>query len=68
MRIGLDMASLALKRLVSTVVIVTGDSDLVPAMKFARREGLRVYLDTLGSRHIRPELKLHADRVLTGKA
>ena len=64
MRIGLDIASLALKRLVSTVVLVTGDSDLVPAMKFARREGLRVYLDTLGGHHVRPELRIHADRIL----
>ena len=64
MRIGLDVASLALKRLVSTIVIVTGDSDLVPAMKLARREGLRVILDTIRSAQIRPELKLHADRIL----
>jgi uncharacterized LabA/DUF88 family protein len=64
MRIGLDIASLALKQLVCTIVIVTGDSDLVPAMRFARREGLRVFLDTLGNRSVRPELKLHADRVL----
>jgi uncharacterized LabA/DUF88 family protein len=64
MRIGLDIASLALKRLVSTIAIVSGDSDLVPAMKLARREGLRVYLDTLGSTHVRPELKTHADVVL----
>ena len=64
MRIGLDIASLALKRLVSTIVVVSGDSDLVPAMKLARREGLRVYLDTLGSRQVRRELKIHADRVI----
>ena len=64
MRIGLDIASLALKRLVTLIVIVTGDSDLVPAMKLARREGLRVYLDSLGNRQIRPELKKHADRIL----
>lgn len=64
MRIGLDIASLALKQLVSTIVLVTGDSDLVPAMRFARREGLRVYLDTLGNQSVRPELKLHADIVL----
>jgi uncharacterized LabA/DUF88 family protein len=63
MRIGLDIASLALKRLVSTIVVVSGDSDLVPAMKLARREGLRVYLDPLGF-HVRPELKIHADRIL----
>ena len=64
MRIGLDIASLALKRLVSTIVLVTGDSDFVPAMKLARREGLRVLLDPLGSVHVRPELKVHADRVI----
>jgi uncharacterized LabA/DUF88 family protein len=64
MRIGLDIASLALKRLVSAIVIVSGDSDLVPALKLARREGLRVYLDSLGNRRIRPELKKHADRIL----
>lgn len=64
MRIGLDIASLALKRIVDAIVLVTGDSDLVPAMKLARREGLRVYLDTVGQRHVRPELKKHADRVL----
>ena len=64
MRIGLDIASLAIKRLVSAIVVVSSDSDLVPAMKPARREGLRVYLDTLGGTHVRSELKIHADRVL----
>ena len=64
MRLGLDIASLALKRLVSVIVIVSGDSDLVPAMKLARREGLRVFLDTAGSKQVRRELKIHADRVL----
>jgi uncharacterized LabA/DUF88 family protein len=65
MRIGLDIAALALKRLVGTIVLVTGDSDLVPAMKLARREGLRVYLDTIGRPHVRPELKKHADQVIS---
>lgn len=64
MRIGLDIASLALKRLVSGIVVVSADSDLVPAMKLARREGLRVYLDALGVTYVRPELKIHADRIL----
>lgn len=64
MRIGLDVASLALKRLVGTITLVSGDSDLVPAMKLARIEGLRVLLDTLGSKTVRPELKIHADQIL----
>ena len=63
MRIGLDIASLALKRLVSAIVLVTGDADLIPAMKLARREGLRVMLDPMGRTEVRSELKIHADRV-----
>ena len=63
-RIGLDIASLSLKRLVNLIVLVTGDADLVPAMKFARREGVRLYLDTLGAKHVRAELKVHADVIL----
>lgn len=63
LRIGLDVAWLAIKRIVHTIVLVTGDSDFVPAMKFARREGLRVYLDTMGH-GVRPGLVEHADFVL----
>ena len=64
-RIGLDIASLALKRLVSVLVLVTGDADMVPAMKLARREGVRVFLDTVVTRSVRSELKIHADLVLS---
>lgn len=64
MRIGLDMAALALKRLVQAVVVVTGDADIAPAMRFARREGLRTYLHTMGFDGVRPLLKAHADIVL----
>ncbi|MEJ1967108.1 MAG: NYN domain-containing protein [Rhizomicrobium sp.] len=39
LRIGLDIARLALREMVNIIVVVTGDSDLVPAFKFARREG-----------------------------
>lgn len=63
LRIGLDIARLALRRLVETLVVVSGDSDLVPAFKFARREGLRVFLDHLGG-PVKRELKAHADIVL----
>ncbi len=63
LRVGLDIARLALLHLVDTIVVVTGDSDFVPAFKFARREGVRVYLVTL-DHGVRPELKAHADIVL----
>lgn len=63
LRIGLDIAHLALREMVSAIVVVTGDSDLVPAFKFARREGCRVYLDHMGH-SVRRELKVHADLIL----
>ena len=60
MRIGLDMAALTLKRHADVIVLVAGDSDFVPAMKFARREGAQLFLVTLGHA-IRPEMHEHAD-------
>jgi len=54
---------MSIKRLVEVIVLVSGDSDLVPAMKFARKEGVRVYLEAMGH-GVRRELKAHADFVL----
>lgn len=62
-RIGLDIATIAIKRLAAILVLVTGDSDFVPAMKLARKEGMRVYLECMGH-GVRAELKAHADFVL----
>lgn len=64
LRLGLDIARLSIRAQADTLVVVTGDSDLVPAFKFARREGLRVYLDVLGARSVMRALKVHVDRVL----
>jgi uncharacterized LabA/DUF88 family protein len=63
LRIGLDIARVSLRALVSSVVVVTGDSDLIPAFKFARREGIRVYLDHMGH-GVKRGLKVHADLIL----
>ncbi len=63
LRIGLDMARLALRETVRAVIVVTGDSDFVPAFKFVRREGVKVILDPLG-RDVRVDLKAHADIVV----
>lgn len=62
MRVGLDMARLALKETVRSVIVVTGDSDFVPAFKFARREGVKVILETMGH-NVRTELRAHSDIV-----
>ena len=60
MRIGLDIASLAYKRLVSQIILIAGDSDFVPAAKHARREGIDFILDPMWQ-SIRPELNEHID-------
>ena len=48
MKVGLDMALMALKHLVDKVVLVAGDSDFVAPMKFVSKEGLQVYLYSMG--------------------
>jgi uncharacterized LabA/DUF88 family protein len=53
-----------LKQIASNICLVTADSDFVPAMKFARREGVRIYLQTMGQSPVK-ELKEHADVVLS---
>jgi uncharacterized LabA/DUF88 family protein len=63
LRIGLDISTLALKERVRAVVIVTGDSDMIPAFKLARREGVRVLLDHMGH-GVSRELKAHSDIIL----
>lgn len=60
MKIGLDIAYMAEKKVADKLIIITGDSDIVPALKFVRREGMQVGLDPLLS-NIRPELAEHID-------
>lgn len=60
MKIGLDIALIAIKKLADLLIIITGDADLVPALKLARREGMQVGLDALRC-HIQPELAEHVD-------
>jgi uncharacterized LabA/DUF88 family protein len=60
MRMGLDMASIALKGQANIFVLVTGDADFVPAAKLIRREGCQVILDPL-HRNVSPELFEHID-------
>lgn len=64
MRLGLDIASLAYKRQVSQIVLVSGDADFVPAAKLARREGIDFILDPMWST-IRADLYEHVDGMRT---
>jgi uncharacterized LabA/DUF88 family protein len=63
MRIGMDIAALTLKKQVQIIVLVSGDSDFVPAMKFARREGVNLFLVPLGQR-VKPSMLEHSDLLI----
>lgn len=62
-----DIASLALKKQVDTLVLVAGDSDFVPAAKLARREGIDFILDPLWQQ-INGDLFEHIDGLQSGLA
>lgn len=62
MRIGMDIASLVYKRLVDQIVLMTGDSDFVPAAKLARREGIDFILDPMWQ-SLPDDLEEHVDGV-----
>lgn len=64
MKIGLDIASMAYKKQVDQIVLISGDSDFVSAAKLARREGIDFILDPLGS-PIKPDLFEHIDGLRT---
>ena len=60
MKIGVDIASIALKRFVDRIVLISGDSDFVPAAKLARREGIDFILDSMGA-NVESNLFEHID-------
>ncbi len=49
MRIGMDFATLSLKRLVERIILISGDTDMLPAIKLARREGIQVCVVQVGT-------------------
>ncbi len=61
MRIGLDIAAYAANHAVDRIVLVSNDTDCVPAMKYGRKAGLQVVLIQLPNCHPAKELKPHAD-------
>lgn len=61
MRIGIDITSLAIKRFVDKIVLISGDADFVPAAKMARREGIDFVLDPMFAPHINNSLHEHID-------
>ena len=61
MRIGLDIAAYSSEHLAHRIILVTNDTDCVPAMKFARKAGLQTVLIQVANCKPAPELVAHAD-------
>ncbi|MBP3567965.1 MAG: NYN domain-containing protein [Lachnospiraceae bacterium] len=64
MRIGVDISSLAFKKQVDRIILISGDSDFVPAAKQARREGIDFILDPMRS-PVKDDLFEHIDGMRT---
>jgi len=65
MRIGLDIASNSALNCVDRIGPVTADTDCVPAMKHARKNGIQVILFSSPGSAIPTELAQHSDFVRT---
>lgn len=63
MKIGLDVAWMSSKKIVDKIVLFTGDSDFIPAMKFARKEGILVYIAKFNYT-LKQQLLEHSDGVI----
>ena len=63
MKIGLDIATLANKQQVEKITLITADSDFIPAIKYARKEGIIIQLDPMQtpSSQIKKGLLEHID-------
>lgn len=70
MRIGIDVATLSLKKIVERIILFSGDTDMIPALKLARREGLQVFVVKLDPWPLKHNLIEDSDgvRVLTPTA
>ena len=62
MRIAVDISSMAFKKQVTRIILISGNSDFVPAAKLARREGIDFILDPMGA-SISDDLSEHIDGV-----
>ena len=65
MKIGIDIASLVFKKLVSRIILFSGDTDMVPAMKLARVEGIQIVMIQIGKKALSSKLIEDSDFVRT---
>ncbi|ABI66504.1 conserved hypothetical protein [Maricaulis maris MCS10] len=65
MRIGLDMATLSNGPKVERIVLISNDTDCVPAMKHARKAGVQLVLGVPPNQSPAHELAMHSDLTRT---
>lgn len=63
MKIGLDVAWLAIRAIVDEVILVAGDTDIIPAMDFARQQGVRVTLVPMENPYLADSMREHSDEI-----
>jgi uncharacterized LabA/DUF88 family protein len=61
MRIGLDIAAYSDNKAVERIILVSADTDCVPALKYGRRAGLQTILVEPVTAKLPPELIAHSD-------
>ncbi len=65
MRIGLDIATFAVSKVVHRIILISGDTDCVPAMKHGRIAGLQIVVVQFPGQRLSRELLWHADECRT---
>jgi uncharacterized LabA/DUF88 family protein len=61
MRIGLDIAAYSHNRAIDRIILVSADTDCVPALKYGRKAGLQTVLIEPPKATLAPELFAHVD-------
>ena len=63
MRIGLDIAHYSSKLLVERIILITNDTDIIPAIKEARRNGVQIITIKYADSPIHRDIIAHSDFV-----
>ena len=61
MRIGLDMAAIAERRMTDRMILISADTDLIPALKLCRQRGIQTVVVEFPDKQISHKLLEHAD-------
>ncbi|MCK9490740.1 MAG: NYN domain-containing protein [Sulfurimonas sp.] len=66
MLIGLDISEVSYNKHADKIVVFSKDTDMIPALKTARINGLEVNIANFNeNNHIANDIKVHSDRIIT---